>query len=115
MRDDEEGIYALLARATGFEWDAGNALKVLVRHHVEPGECEQIFFREPLAVDVDARHSGAERRRRALGQTLAGRRLYLVFTLRGTLIRVIAARGMNRKERHGYGQVQARSQDDPGL
>jgi hypothetical protein len=61
------------------------------------------------------KHSGAERRWRALGQTLADRRLYLVLTLRGTLIRVIAARDMNRKERDDYGQVQARTQADPGL
>lgn len=115
MNDEVEEIYDLLARATGFEWDVGNAPTVLARHQVEPGECEQIFFQEPLVVDVDAKHSAAERRWRALGQTLAERRLYLVFTMRGTLIRVIAARDMNRKERHDYGQVQTRTQEDPGL
>lgn len=115
MTDAVEDISELLARVTGFDWDAGNAPKVLARHGVEPGECEQVFFREPLVVHVDAKHSAAERRWRALGLTQADRRLYLVFTLRGAMIRVVAARDMNRKERHEYGQVHARAQEDSGL
>lgn len=115
MNDSVDGIHELLARATGFDWDAGNAPKVRARHDVDPGECEQAFFREPLVVDVDAKHSAAERRWRALGLTLADRHLYLVFTLRGPMIRVLAARDMNRKERHEYGQVQARAQENSGL
>jgi uncharacterized DUF497 family protein len=31
------------------------------------------------------------------------------------MIRVVAARDMNRKERHEYGQVHARAQEDSGL
>jgi uncharacterized DUF497 family protein len=38
----------------------------------------------------------------ALGQTDAGRSLFVVFTIRDTLIRVISARDMNRKEREVY-------------
>ena len=104
---DPPDIYDLLARCTGFEWDTGNAPKVLARHQVEPGECEQAFFREPFIVAVDEKHSRAEQRWHALGQTLADRNLYLVFTVRGTLIRVIAARDMNRKERSTYEHAQA--------
>lgn len=37
-----------------------------------------------------------------LGQTDAGRELFLVFTLRDELIRVISAREMSRKERKVY-------------
>jgi uncharacterized DUF497 family protein len=37
-----------------------------------------------------------------LGQTDAARLLFVVFTLRGTLIRVISARDMSRKERKVY-------------
>lgn len=106
---------AILERCTGFEWDAGNAPKVLARHGVEPGECEQAFFQEPLVVAFDAPHSGAEPRWRALGRTLAGRRLYLVFTVRGSLIRVIAARDMNRKERLAYAKAQADAQAHPDV
>lgn len=106
---------AILERCTGFEWDAGNAPKVLARHRVEPGECEQAFFREPLVVAFDVRHSGAEPRWLALGRTFADRRLCLVFTVRESLIRVIAARDMNRKERHAYAQAQADAEAHPDV
>ncbi len=103
-------VAARLAGATGFDWDDGNALKVVGRHAVEPGECEQAFFREPFVVSYDAAHSGREDRWRALGQTAADRRLLLVFTMRDTLMRVLAARDMNRKERTFYAQVSARTE-----
>jgi uncharacterized DUF497 family protein len=112
---DDSDIHEELARCTGFEWDAGNAPKVLARHQVEPGECEQVFFRSPFLVVFDEKHSGAERRWRALGQTLAERKPYLVFTVRGTLIRVIAARDMSRKERSVYEEVQASPEADPSV
>jgi uncharacterized protein len=105
----------LLSRATGFEWDEGNAPKVAARHAVSPGECEQVFFLEPLIVAVDAEHSVAEPRWRALGRTANERRLHLVFTVRGDRIRVIHARDMNRKERLRYEQAKARIQADPDL
>lgn len=109
------GIHEIPAGCTGFEWDAGNAPKVQARHQVEPGECEQAFFREPLLVAFDAAHSRTEPRWQALGRTLADRKLYLVFAVRAPLIRVIAARDMNHKERRRYEAIQAGIEADPGL
>ncbi|MGH6804293.1 MAG: BrnT family toxin [Methyloceanibacter sp.] len=93
------------ARISGFDWDRGNALKN-DQHGVTMLEAEQIFFFVPLIVTPDERHSQTEPRFRALGQTLLGRRLAIIFTLRdgGTLIRVISARDMHRKERAIYEQ-----------
>ncbi len=93
------------ARITGFDWDRGNALKN-DRHGVTMLEAEQMFFFVPLIVTPDERHSQAEPRFRALGQTLLGRRLTIIFTLRdgGKLIRVISARDMHRKEKAIYEQ-----------
>ncbi|MGH7614587.1 MAG: BrnT family toxin [Gemmatimonadales bacterium] len=108
-------IYDVLARCTGFEWDAGNAPKLLARHNVEPGECEQAFFRHPFVVAFDEQHSRTKLRWQALGRTLAERKLYLVFTVRGALIRVIAARDMNQKERRRYAEVQTSVEADPAL
>lgn len=112
MTDD---IFARLAQCDGFEWDDGNAPKVRARHQVEPGECEQAFFGAPPLVAADLKHSQTEARWWALGSTLGGRALYLVFTLRGTKIRVVAARTMNRKERRIYEQAQARAEADPDV
>lgn len=108
-------IPAPLTDVTGFEWDAGNASKVSQRHGVAPGECEQVFFQEPFLVSYDSAHSEREHRWRALGQTIAGRRLFVVFTVRGELIRVLAARDLNRKERTYYAEVAARQEADPGV
>lgn len=61
---------------------------------------------------TDASHSQHEPRHHALGTTAAGRLLHISFTLRGdgTLIRVISARDMHRKERTFYEQApQARA------
>jgi uncharacterized DUF497 family protein len=84
----------------GFDWDSGNIAKN-DKHGVEPEEAEEIFFNEPLLVHEDEKHSGSEKRRRALGRT-AKRQLLVVFTVRGKLIRVISARPMNRRERAIY-------------
>ncbi len=51
-------------------------------------------------------HSQVEARFHALGRSDAGRLLHVTFTLRreGTVIRVISARNMSRKERSRYAQ-----------
>jgi uncharacterized protein len=95
---------AELLACTGFEWDEGNAEKNWEKHKVSRSECEQIFFNQPLVVAADEKHSQAEARYYALGQSDKGRRLFVVFTMRGHLIRVISARTMNRSERRLYDQ-----------
>jgi uncharacterized protein len=101
-----------LDRVEGFEWDEGNARKSAEKHDVSQAEAESVFFSEPLVVVPDPRHSQQESRFHALGRTVGGRLLHVVFTLRrqGTLIRVISARDMHRKEKTIYAnQTEARS------
>ena len=95
-----------LSAVVGFDWDAGNARKS-ERHGVSAAEAEQIFFNVPLLLSPDAKHSVEEERLHALGRTHDGRCLHVTFTLRdsGTLIRVISARDMHRKERTLYEQA----------
>ncbi len=64
-----------------------------------PEEAEDVFFQEPLVVRSDTRHSREESRYYALGHTAAGQLLFVVFTVRRSLIRVISVRDMNRNER----------------
>lgn len=92
----------LFAMAEGFDWDEGNLQKNWERHQVTPWECEQAFFNRPLVVADDEAHSSQETRYYVLGQTDAGRLLFLVFTMRRSRIRVISARDMSRKERSRY-------------
>jgi len=92
-----------LVRIVGFEWDAGNARKN-EKHGVSQSEAEQVFFDPRLLMVADPAHSDEEPRYHALGATLDRRHLHITFTLRaeGTLIRVISARDMHRKERQIY-------------
>jgi uncharacterized protein len=91
-----------LSKCTGFDWDIGNVEKNWISHKVTAAECEQIFFNLPLVVAGDVKHSQKENRFYALGQTDAGRLLFLIFTIRRKLIRIISARDMNRRERKVY-------------
>jgi hypothetical protein len=91
-----------LEDCTGFDWDEHNSWKNWEKHQVSVRECEEVFFNVPLVVSEDERHSLAEARHYLLGQTDGGRELYVVFTVRGTLVRVISARDMNRKEKEVY-------------
>jgi hypothetical protein len=96
------GLPEDLAKCTGFDWDEGNLTKNRVRHRVAAAECEQVFFNRPLAAAADEQHSEEEPRVYVLGQTDTGRRLFIAFTIRRGLIRVISARDMNRRERAEY-------------
>ena len=95
-------IKTILKECTGFEWDNGNIDKNRTKHDVSPVESEQIFFNTPLLVHDDTLHSVEGKRYYALGKTNTGRRLFIVFTLRKSLIRIISARDMSRKERRIY-------------
>ena len=105
-----------LARITGFEWDAGNARKN-DKHGVSMAETEQVFFNAPLLLLSDDKHSQQEARYHALGRTEARRQLHLTFTLReqGSLVRVISARDMHRKERAIHEQQADQTQSNPAL
>lgn len=93
-----------LNQITGFDWDGGNARKSEDKHGVSQSEAESVFFNQPLLLLPDPGHSATEPRFHALGHTHDGRRLHVTFTLRsrGSLIRVISARDMHRKERAIY-------------
>jgi uncharacterized DUF497 family protein len=92
----------VLQACVGFDWDDGNSRKIWERHGVLTSECEQVFLNRPLVVTDDASHSQQESRYYALGKTDLGRKLFVVFTVRGELIRVISARGMSRGEREVF-------------
>jgi len=83
---------------TGFQWNEGNLDKNLIKHNVENWECEQVFFNEPLIIVDDLKHSKTEKRWAAFGKTDTSRLLTIVFTIRSSLIRIISARDMSRRE-----------------
>lgn len=94
----------ILEKCTGFQWDKGNSDKNWKEHRVLKSECEQVFFNKPLVVADDKKHSGIEKRWYLLGMTDSNRYLFIVFTIRKDLIRVISARDMTKRERETYNE-----------
>ena len=92
----------MLNECTGFQWDGGNDAKNWDKHDVTCGECEQVFFNRPLIVKHDSEHSITELRYFALGKTDANRLMFVAFTMRGALLRVISAREMTIREQERY-------------
>jgi uncharacterized protein len=86
----------------GFQRDSGNTDKIWDRHGVTPAECEELFLNRPMVVGTDAQRSSGEDRLYALGQSDSGRLIFVVFTIRVRVIRVISARDMSRKKRRVY-------------
>ena len=91
-----------LAACTGFDWDEANVAKNWERHLVTPEEAEDVFFLDPFVLRSDPGHSKREKRYWALGKTAQGRKLFVAFTIRDKLIRVISARDMSRREDEEY-------------
>ncbi len=94
----------ILEDIEGFQWDKGNIEKNRLKHKVLNSECEQIFFNEPLIIAVDLKHLQKEKRWYVLGHTDLNRKLFIVFTIRNKLIRIISARDMTKKERKIYNE-----------
>jgi uncharacterized DUF497 family protein len=92
------GMQGGLSQLDGFEWDEGNRDKSRLKHKVSNGECEEVFFNQPLIILDDPKHSQEEQRYAAHGMTDDGRRLHIIFTVRKNRFRVISARDMHRKE-----------------
>jgi uncharacterized protein len=91
---------------TGFDWDDGNSGKNWEKHGVADFEAEEMFFNRPFIVRHDAALSREENRWRALGRTDTDRYLFVAFTVRHGLIRVISARLMTRRERRFYAKYE---------
>lgn len=96
-----------LEGCTGFDWDDGNVDKNWDLHRVAFWEAEEVFFNEPLVIQTDPRHSGGENRFVALGRSDASRLLFLSFAVRRSLIRIISARDMTRRETNTYEHTKA--------
>ena len=102
MSEIYKSMNKLLFNCEGFDWDKGNSEKNWIRHQVTRSECEQVFFNELLIVADDTKHAQTEKRRFVLGKTDCERLLFIVFTIRNKLIRIISARDMNKKEKEIY-------------
>ncbi|MFC1744520.1 BrnT family toxin [Candidatus Riflebacteria bacterium] len=98
----------LLKCCEGFDWDDANREKNWQKHGITHLEAEELFFNIPVLVSPDKKHSKKEMRFYTLGKTNSNRWLFIVFTVRKNLIRVISARDMTGKERRVYEKEDSR-------
>jgi len=101
----------IVSNCNGFEWDEGNSNKNWHLHRVTDGECEDVFFNLPLIIAADAKHSIREKRFYALGRTENNHWLFIAFTVRENLIRVVSARDMTGREQRKYAEKIKRYSD----
>jgi uncharacterized DUF497 family protein len=85
-----------------FEWDADKAQANLEKHKVSFDEATTVFS-DPLSVTIsDPDHSLGEQRYVDIGMSDQSRILVVVYTERGTNIRIISCRKAIAKERRVY-------------
>lgn len=90
-----------------FSWDARKALRNFRKHGVSLEEAATVFS-DPEALDwEDIEHSQTEERSARVGFSIAGRILFVVYTIRRwkdgeETIRIISARQATSKERKAY-------------
>jgi uncharacterized DUF497 family protein len=85
--------------AKEFDWDEHNVGHVAA-HGVTPHEVEEVVRGKNV---MFAAPRGQEKRWKVLGQTVGGRYLVVVITIRHSRIRTVTAYPMNKRERGIYG------------
>lgn len=84
-------------------WRSTVVEKIIARHHLQPGEVEQVFWNNPHFRFVGSEDVRGEDLYAALGRTDSGRYV-IAFFIRKSAGRalIISARDMDAKERRAY-------------
>ena len=86
----------------GFEWDEGKAKANLKKHRVGFDEATTVFT-DPYSMTIhDPDHSADEQRYIDIGTSDKGRVLVVVYTERGSNIRIVSCRKATPSERELY-------------
>ena len=86
-----------------FEWDEAKNLVNIAKHGIDFDDAIGIFNHRILE-RVDNRRDYGETRTRAIGLS-SGRELFVIYTMRGEVRRIISARRASRDERRAYRQT----------
>ena len=86
-----------------FEWDSIKNQRNIEKHGIDFTDAVRIFERPTLKV-VDNRRNYGEKRIVAMG-TVEDVILYVVYTVRDDIWRIISARRANRRERKKYFEI----------
>lgn len=84
-----------------FEWDPLKAASNLAKHGVDFDTAAAVFEDPGRLVIIDDRRPYGEQRYQSVG-LVAGVVLFVAYTMRGEVCRIISARKANRHEREAY-------------
>ncbi len=85
-----------------YEWGEDKARINLRKHQVSFQEAATVFNDPLIATQLDPAHTYDEQRYIAIGRSMRGRVLVVVFTERGEKIRLISCRKATPRERKVY-------------
>ena len=93
-----------------FTWDILKSIANFEKHGVPFEEAATVFGDSNGLDGDDAEHSTHEPRRLHIGESVTGRILFVVYTIRRTrdekeTIRIISARQASRREREAYARL----------
>jgi hypothetical protein len=86
-----------------FEWDAAKELANRKKHAVDFRTAAKVFL-DPYVIELDDPNASGEVRFNAIGM-VEGRMLFVSYTMRGNVVRIISARGAEPHEKRKYHEI----------
>ena len=86
-----------------FEWDDAKELANRRKHGVDFRTAARIFL-DPYMIEFDDRDAAGELRFNAIG-LVDGRMLFVTYTTRGDIVRIVSARGAEAHEKRKYHEI----------
>ena len=96
-------VYSKSVRAMDFEWDGVKELANRKKHGVDFRTAAKVFL-DPYVIEFDDRDAAGELRFNAIG-LVDGRMLFVTYTMRGDVVRIISARGAEPHEKKKYHEI----------
>lgn len=86
-----------------FEWDSSKERVNLRKHGIDFRTAARIFL-DPYMIGFDDVHASGELRFNAIG-LVDDRMLFVTYTMRGDMVRIISARGAEPHEKRKYHEI----------
>jgi uncharacterized DUF497 family protein len=86
-----------------FEWDAAKEAANRKRHGIDFTTAARVFL-DPYVIEFEDIRAGGEARFNAIG-LVDGRMLFVSYTMRGEVVRIISARGAEPHEKKRYHEI----------
>jgi hypothetical protein len=86
-----------------FEWDGAKELANRRKHGVDFRTAAKVFL-DPYVIELDDLDGAGELRFNSIG-LVDGRMLFVTYTMRGDIVRIISARGAEPHEKKKYHEI----------